>query len=284
MNSPFQGVMVLCNIQQKDLKRNGSCPTCSAGPNPCPLLLFILFFAILYAAGPELRSAKYVFDPPWLLFALNTVFITGLDLLIAWLCFRSFLRGGFLNVLLLGCGVLAFGLSSFVAGWLIRPPYGLNDTVTIHNIGVLCTAVLFFLSALYTAFGISMEIEKRRGLIALMAYTAVFTMGAILTAATLLQLHSRLSLSPGKAPRSSARSSSLSPSRSLTLSALLMMTVYSERKTGFLLYSINALLLIGAGIVGVASERPEAPSSWLGRAAQYLGNVYLVVASMQALG
>ena len=156
--------MVLWVIQQKDLKRKDSCPTCSAGPNPCPLLLFILFFIILYAAGPELRSAKYVFEPPWLLFTLNTVFITGLCLLIAWLCFRSFLRGGFLNVLLLGCGVLAFGLSSFVAGWLIRPPDSPNDAVTIHNIGVLCTSVLYFLSSLFTAFGISMEIERRRGL------------------------------------------------------------------------------------------------------------------------
>ena len=63
-----------------------------------------------------------------------------------------------------------------------------------------------------------------------------------------------------------------------------MMTVYSERKTGFLLYSINALLLIGAGIVGVALGTPGSPLNWLGRASQYLGNVYLVVAAMKALG
>jgi len=91
-------------------------------PESLPVVLFILFFTILYGAGPELRSAKYVFEPSWLLFTLNAIFITGLGVLIAWLCFRSFLRGGFLNILLLGCGVLAFGLSSFVAGWLIRPP------------------------------------------------------------------------------------------------------------------------------------------------------------------
>ena len=63
-----------------------------------------------------------------------------------------------------------------------------------------------------------------------------------------------------------------------------MMMVYSERKSGFLLYSINALLLLGAGVVGVALGTPGSPLSWLGRAAQYLGNVYLVVASVQALG
>ena len=252
-------------------------------PESLPLLLFILFFVVLGAADPELRSAKYVFEPPWLLFTLNTVFITGLGLLIAWLCFRSFLRGGFLNVLLLGCGVLAFGLSSFVAGWLIRPPYGLNHTVTIHNTGVLCTSVLFFLSALYTAFGISMEIEKRRGLIALMAYTGVLTMGAILTAATLLHFTPPFFIA-GEGP-TVIRQVVLAVSVTLlTLSAILMMTVYSERKTGFLLYSINALLLIGAGIVGVAIGTPGSPFNWLGRASQYLGNVYLVVAAMKALG
>jgi PAS domain S-box-containing protein len=247
-----------------------------------PLLLFILFFVILDAAGPELRSAKYVFDPPGLLFALNSVFITGLTLLIAWLCFRSFLRGGFLHVLLLGCGVLAFGLSSFVAGWLIRPPYGVNHTVTIHNTGVLCASVFFFLSALYTAFGISIEFEKRRGLIALMAYTGVFTVGAVLTAATLLHYTPPFFIA-AEGP-TVIRQVVLAVSVTLlATSALLMMTLYQERKSGFLLYSVNALLLIGAGLVGVALGTPGSPLSWLGRAAQYLGDVYLVVASMKAL-
>ena len=244
-------------------------------PETLPFLLFILFFVILYAAGPELRSSKYVFEPTGLLFALNTVFITGLCLLIAVLCFRIFLRGGFLNVLLLGCGVLAFGLSSFAAGWLIRSPFGPNYTVTTHNIGVLFTAVLYFLSSLFAAFGFSMEIERRRGQIAIMAYAAVFCLGAVLTAETVLQI-----LPPffvvGEGP-TVIRQVVLSVSVTLLLtSALLMMTVYAERKTGFLLYSINALLLIGAGIVGVALGTPGSPLSWLGSASQYLGNVYLV--------
>jgi PAS domain S-box-containing protein len=251
-------------------------------PESLPVLLFVLLFTVLYGAGPELRSAKYVFEPPWLLFTLNTVFITGLCLLIAGLCFRSFLRGGFLNVLLLGCGVLAFGLSSFAAGWLIHPSYGPNYTVTTHNIGVFFTAVLYFLSSLFTAFGFSMEIERRRGMIAAASYSAVFLLGIVLTAATVRQV-----LPPffivGEGP-TAIRQVVLSVSVTLLLtSALLMMTVYAERKTGFLLYSINALLLIGAGIIGVALAAPGSPLSWLGRASQYLGDVYLVVASMKAL-
>ncbi|HTZ41355.1 MAG TPA: PAS domain S-box protein, partial [Syntrophales bacterium] len=251
-------------------------------PGAPPVLVFILLSAILYGAGPEFRSTTFVFEPPWLLFTLNTVFITALCLLIAWLCFRFFLRGGFLNVLLLGSGVFAFGLSSFAAGWLIRPPFGPNYTVTIHNIGVLCAAVLFFLSSLFTAFGFSMEIERRRSQIAVMAYATVFGLGAFLTTETVFQ-----SLPPffvvGEGP-TVIRQVVLSNSVTLLLtSALLMMTVYAERKTGFLLYSINALLLIGTGIAGVALAVPGSPLSWLGRASQYLGDVYLVIAVHRAL-
>jgi PAS domain S-box-containing protein len=253
-------------------------------PESLPLLLFILFFAILYGAGPDLRSSKFIFDPPWLLFALNTVFVMGLCLLIAWLCFRSFLRGGFLNVLLLGCGVLIFGSTSFAAGWLIRPPHGLNEALTIRNVGVLCTAAFFFLSSLITAFGMPLEIALRRGLIAVMAYTAVLGLGAILTAEALLDLIPPFFIA-GEAP-TAIRQVILAVSATLfTLSAVLLMRVYSERKAGsaFLLYTINALLLLGMGIVGVGLGVPGSPMSWLGRAAQYTGTVYLVVASMQAL-
>ena len=154
------------------------CPTCSADPKPCPLLLFILFFRdpLRRRSGTSVLRSMFL-KPPWLLFALNTIFITGLGLLIAWLCFRSFLRGGFLNILLLGCGVLAFGIVLLCCRMADPPQHGPNDAVTIHNIGVLCTAVLYFLSSLFTAFGFSMEIETRRGLIAAATYSAVFAVG-----------------------------------------------------------------------------------------------------------
>jgi|GEM_PF-867095 len=252
-------------------------------PDTLPVFLFILFFVILYAAGPELRSSKYVFEPPWLIFALNAVFITGLCLLIAGLCFRSFLRGGFLNVLLLGCGVLTFGLSSFVAGWLIHPPDSPNNAITIHNIGVFCTAVFFFVSSLYSAFGISPDIGGRRGLVAVLAYTGVLATGTILTSAAMLHLTPPFFIA-GEGPTVIRQVVLAVSTTLLTLSAILMMTVYSERRSGFILYFVNALLLIAAGLVGVALGPPGSPLNWLGRAAQYLGNAYLLGASMKALG
>lgn len=251
-------------------------------PETLPVLLFFLFFLILLAAGPDLRSATYAYEPPWLRFALDAVFIAGLCLLIAGLCFRSFLRGGVLNVLLLGCGVLAFGLSAFVAGWLIPPPYGPNYAVTTRSLGVLLTSILYFLSALFSAFGFSMEIRTRRGLMAVAAYGTMLLLGMILATEA---VHRSLPVFfvVGEGP-TVARQVVLSISVTLLItSSALMMTIYAERKSGFLLYCINALLLLGLGVTGVAVGAPGSPLSWLGRVAQYLGNVCLAVASLQAL-
>jgi len=115
------------------------------------------------------------------------------------------------------------------------------------------------------------------------AYLGIFLVGALFTAAAILDLTPPFFI-PGEGP-TVIRQVVLTVSVTLLLtSALLMMAVYAERKTGFLLYSINALLLIAAGIVGVALGAPGSPLSWLGRASQYLGDVYLAVAAMKALG
>ncbi|MCK7485463.1 MAG: hypothetical protein MZU97_07795 [Bacillus subtilis] len=58
-------------------------------------------------------------------------------------------------------------MSSFAAGWLTRPSYGPNDFINDSQCRCpLHGAFSIFLSCLFTAFGFSMEIEHRRGLIA----------------------------------------------------------------------------------------------------------------------
>ena len=188
------------DIQQKDLKGNGSCPACSGKPESLPVLVFIALFAVLYAADPDLRSAKMSSSPTGLLFALNSVFITGLCFFVAWLSFRSYLRGGLPNVLLLGCGVLAFGYTSFAAGWLIRSPYGPNDTLTVHNLGVLFASACFFLSSLSVSLGMGRETEPvHRAPAAGAAYLGIFLLGALLTAAAILDLTPPFFI-PGEGP------------------------------------------------------------------------------------
>ena len=70
----------------------------------------------------------------------------------------------------------------------------------------------------------------------------------------------------------------------LLTSALLMMAVYAERRTGFLLYSVNALLLIAAGIVGVALAAPGSPFRLAGARLAVPGKRLPGGAAMRALG
>lgn len=252
-------------------------------PAALPVPLFVLLFAILYLAGPDFRSWTYVFDPPWLLFGLNSAFITGLCLLVAGLSVRSYLRGGFLNVLLLGCGVLAFGFSSFAAGWLIRPPYGPNHTLTVHNVGVLFTSVCFFSSALSAFRRVGRETgPARRVPLAGSSYLGILLLVTLLTASTILDWTPPFFVD-GAGP-TVLRQAVLAVSVALlAVSAILTLSVYRERRSGFLLYSVIAILLIGSGLVAIAMGTPGSPLSWLGRAAQYLGDVYLVIAAAKAL-
>ena len=50
---------------------------------------------------------------------------------------RTYLRTGSLSVLLMGCGMLGFGLCAGSAGWLREIQGGANFNVTIYNTGAL---------------------------------------------------------------------------------------------------------------------------------------------------
>jgi PAS domain S-box-containing protein len=244
--------------------------------------LVAIFFAVLCLAGPDFRSGALVYEPPWLLFTLNFVFITGLCLVVAVLSLQIYLRGGFPGVLLLGGGVLAFGLSSFTAGWLIRPPYGPNATLTIHNAGILFTSVCFFLSSLSAALGVGFETDtRRRAPAAGTAYLGVCLLGGLLTGAVMLGWTPSFFIA-GEGP-TVLRQIVLAISVTLLASAaVLLRAVFPDRSSGFLLYSLVAILLIGIGLVGVAMGAAGSPLSWLGRSSQYLGIAYLAIAVMGA--
>jgi len=251
-------------------------------PEFLPVPAIALLLAILYRAGPDLRSWTYVYEPPGLLFILNSIFITGLGLIVAGLSVRSYLRSGFVSILMLGCGVVAFGLSAFTAGWLIRPPHGPNEALTIHNVGVLFASICFFLSSLSASLGKGVETAKpQRALKAGLAYLMVILSVTLLTGATILGSIPPFFVS-GEGP-TALRQAVLAVSVTLlAVSATQMLTVYAKRPSGFVLYTIVAIFLLGMGLVGIALGTPGSPVNWIGRVSQYLGNVYLVMAAVGA--
>ncbi|TET63392.1 hypothetical protein E3J48_02530, partial [Candidatus Aerophobetes bacterium] len=93
---------------------------------------FIALIAILV-----ILDIRLVFEPSLLLPVLNTVFISIMAFLVAYLSARGYLRTGSLNLLLVGTGVLAFGSANQVAGWLLGAPGGIDAFLTVGSTGLL---------------------------------------------------------------------------------------------------------------------------------------------------
>lgn len=93
--------------------------------------------SIVIMAILAISDIRAVFEPPLLLFILNTLFLSVVGFVVAYIAARGYVTGGPPSLLLLGCGVVALGSGGLVAGRLIGPPGGPNVNVTIFNTGAL---------------------------------------------------------------------------------------------------------------------------------------------------
>ena len=95
-------------------------------------LLAVPAFLVLIAVLAAVNN-RTSYENPLLLAILNTVFLGLIPLFIAAIAFRGYQSGRSPGALLLGAGMLTFGLGGIAAGWLIGLPGGANLSVTIYN-------------------------------------------------------------------------------------------------------------------------------------------------------
>jgi hypothetical protein len=121
-----------------------------------PVPLFAAAMLALWAA-----SLPTSYESPEALIGLNFVFSVLVSLFIVYLVGRSFLARGQPGLLMLGCGVIAWGAAGFVgatAGLLGDAGRDFaNITVTIHNTSV-------WLSAACHLAGVTLSFRQRRAL------------------------------------------------------------------------------------------------------------------------
>ena len=224
-----------------------------------------------------------VYESPYLLMALNFVFSTLVSLFIACLVGRSFLVRGTPGLLMLGCGVAIWGGAGFVgstAGILgaVNGRDFANITVTIHN---GCA----WLSALCHLAGATLSLRPRRvthavGLSLAAAYTAALSSVGAITLAAL----------SGWLPIFFVQGRGGTPLRHVVLASTIAMFAFTaalilggKRRSWspFAYWYALALLLVAAGLSGVMIQ-PSFGSllGWTGRAAQYLGGVYMLIAAI----
>ena len=145
---------------------------------PIPALIVII--AGLYAIVNPSSS----YEPARLLPVTNTIFVTVVLFIVSYIAIRNYKATGRIQILLLGCGVLAFGIGGIVAG-LVRsfPGAGANLNVTIYNTGALIGGIFHFVAACILLAGISPEMGSKRkeywlkfAYVGLIVFLGLFTM------------------------------------------------------------------------------------------------------------
>ncbi len=239
---------------------------------PIPVLLCLILS--LWAARLQTPHESLV-----TLIVMNFLFSTLASVAVTFLLGRSFLARPVPDILLLCSGGLIWGLCSVLAPLLGGDDY--NIILTIHNLGV-------WLGACVLLAGASLA-RKRERLLPRPAATLVLTFSLVLG---LVSLVARLSLAglipaffiPGEGGTLVRQFTLGSAISMLVLTAALLQPEKGRRATSFArLYSL-ALLLLALGLLGVGMQTVVGSLlGWVGRIAQYLGGLYMLLAALAGL-
>ena len=239
---------------------------------PIPLLTAAIIVA--RAAG---SSESYMSEP--LRLVLSFTFYTMVSLGTLFLIGRSFLASGAPGLLLLECGVVLWSLAGTVGDAAAHGDQNIN--VTIFNTTI-------FLAGLCHLAG---AILSRRPQSAFRA-PPLWLGGACAAAlgAVWLVTHAALAgrlpvfFIPGQGGTPARYCVLVSAIAAFVLSAGFLLAGRREARTPFTTWYASALLLLAVGLFGVMIQLSlGSVVNWLGRTAQWLGGVYLLLAAVAAL-
>ncbi len=232
---------------------------------PGALVIIALLFSL---------NIPTAFEPPLVLPLMNTLFLGIIPIVIAYVTFKVYTKNGSASVLLIGSGILIFGLGSIAAGWLNPLPGGPNMTVTIHNTCACIGSILIFAGAVMSHTPAkSGRATGNTGTIAA-AFTAIVVFVTIFSLATLQGMIPPFFV-PGSGPTVLRQVILENAIALFSLSSVLFMVAYRKGRTDFFFWYSVALALIAIGLLAVFVQ-PSVGSliGWTGRSAQYLGFVF----------
>ncbi len=238
-----------------------------------PIPAFLVVIAALWAA--DVRAPH---ESLQLAFALNLVFSVVVSLFIAYLIGRTFVARGAPGTLLIGCGIVIWGLAgvaSSAAGLAGAPP------VVIHNTCVLLAAIchvsgaLLLLTTRRAAPGAELWVAA--------GYTAAVGVVVLVTLAGLAGWLPTFFI-PGQGG-TPLRQGVLGSSIAMFLvTALLLRRVGRGSRSPFTYWYTQALGLIAVGLLGVMIQPARGSLiGWAGRAAQLLSGAYMLVAAIASV-
>lgn len=239
-----------------------------------PLLLLII--TVLFA-----MNMVTVYEPPFLLLGLNTLFIGVISIIIAYITSRVFTERGSVSVFLIGSGMLIFGLGSIASGWL-NPLYGPNVSVTIHNTCACIGSIFILIGAIMSRSGeMPVNVRGRTRWVAA-AYSGIFVFVLILNLATIRGMIPPFFI-PGLGPTAIRQVILENATLFFAMASVVFMVTYRKKRSDFFFWYSVSLALISIGLFAVFIPIPVGSLvSWVGRSAQYLGCVFALFAVLIA--
>jgi PAS domain S-box-containing protein len=245
-----------------------------------PMPVLALLMAVLhFSAAPAT-----FYDPPWLILTGNTLFIGAVGFAVAGIAWRNYVAAGQIQVLLLGCAMLLFGIGGVLAGVVRGLPDGANINVTIYNTGALAGGVLHAVAALILLAGLGSQAgPARRKLWLALGYSGAVLFMAALSAASFKGVMPPFFLQ-GAGPTPLRQQVLGSADLLFVFSFLVFMATYIRNREPFLYWYAGGLALTAISLTGFYIEHAVgSPVGWAGRFAQYLGGIYFLL-SLAAAG
>ncbi|MFZ0929529.1 MAG: PAS domain S-box protein, partial [Syntrophobacteraceae bacterium] len=246
--------------------------------------LLLVFASILAVVAFYALDITFLYEPKHLLGVTNTIFTAIIPLVVAFFAARTFLRTGSFSVLLMGCGMLGFGLCAGSAGWLRELQGGANFNVTIYNTGALLGSVCHFAGAAVNSSRKSYQLESgRQKLIIVPTYSAIFLFAVLLSFATVQQV----------VPPFFVQGSGPTAIRQIVLglaiflyatSSILFMNNYLRLKSDFLYWYSLCLAMLALGLFAFYIQKVVgSPIGWVGRTSNYVGTIFSLIAILAAV-
>jgi hypothetical protein len=121
-----------------------------------PVAASLVLMAIL-----KIQGSPVVYEAPMLLAFLNTFFLCAIPLVGAYAAAKSYQSTGILAFLMLGSGLMFFGISNLYVSWVMPLAGEPNPTVTLHNLGSLFAGIFQFVGAHFFMQVLAGDSEKR---------------------------------------------------------------------------------------------------------------------------
>ncbi|MGA2368615.1 MAG: PAS domain-containing protein [Dehalococcoidia bacterium] len=240
-----------------------------------------LFIALIIAQ--VILGYSAVFEPPYLLPALNTLFLLIIPLTVAFLCWRGYVSTGALRILLIGCGMITLGFTSLAAGFAIEFPNSQNLVPTIQNTGALITALFVAPASLIAVWYRTPDKPLARGRI----YVAAAYMSTLIATALLIIAAFRGWIPPFFLQDSGftfLRMAVLGTAMVLFALSSILFLISFARWSGFAYWFGLGLTLVTIALIALLLVKGVgAPLSWTARVANYTGCVYMLIGVLTSI-